>query len=77
MPVFLFTYHAYASWLPDHKRGYVRRKQGVQPPNQKEADRYRRQMKETPVVFSTEIQHEILTACKSHVGWACMPTASP
>jgi len=65
MPVLLFTYHAYASWLPDHKRGYVRRQQGIQSPNQKEADRYRRQMKESPVAFGTEVQREILTACRA------------
>src|SRR4051794_35604479 len=29
MPCYLFTYHAYGSWMPDHKRGYVHRGQGV------------------------------------------------
>ena len=31
MPVYLFTFHAYGSWLPDNPRGYVRRKEGIQP----------------------------------------------
>ena len=33
MPCYLFTYHAYGSWLPDHAEGYVHWKEGQQPPD--------------------------------------------
>ncbi|QDT75400.1 hypothetical protein I41_46100 [Lacipirellula limnantheis] len=29
MPCCLFTYHAYGSWTPDRKQGYVKRHQGI------------------------------------------------
>ncbi|MEM1305417.1 MAG: hypothetical protein AAGG46_11005, partial [Planctomycetota bacterium] len=29
MPVYLFTYHTYGSWLPDRPQGYVQRDQGI------------------------------------------------
>lgn len=31
MPVYLFTFHTYRSWLPDRKRGYTKRGFGYQP----------------------------------------------
>lgn len=33
MPVFLFTIHAYRSWCPDDERGFVRRGEGILPPD--------------------------------------------
>jgi len=29
MPCYLFTYHAYASWMPDREEGHVRRGEGI------------------------------------------------
>jgi len=33
MPVFLFSYHAYRSWMPDHERGYTQRRGDILPTN--------------------------------------------
>ncbi|MEM9915352.1 MAG: hypothetical protein AAF911_10345 [Planctomycetota bacterium] len=40
MPVYLFTYHTYRSWMPDHPRGYTKRKRGVLPSDPVMARRY-------------------------------------
>lgn len=58
MPVYLFTYHAYGTWLPDRQRGYVKRKQGVLPADHDEAIRYRTAMKAPKVVL--HVQHQQL-----------------
>lgn len=31
VPVYLFTYHTYGSWLADRRRGFVDRRHGLQP----------------------------------------------
>ena len=41
MPVYLFTYHAYQSWMPDRARGFVQKGRGIQPPNEALAAAYR------------------------------------
>ncbi len=68
MPCYLFTYHAYLSWLPDRKRGYTHRGQGILPPDPDMADRYRRNAKESPVSFEPDSQkimiEEVLIAAK-------------
>ncbi len=68
MPVYLFTYHAYGSWLPDRARGYTRKSHGVLPPDPDMADRYRRNMAQRPATFSPAIQRrmieELVTACQ-------------
>jgi hypothetical protein len=33
MPCYLFTWHAYATWLPDRKQGYVEKGRGILPPD--------------------------------------------
>ena len=60
MPCYLFTYHAYGSWLPDRKRGYVERKQGILPQDQKLADQYRERMTEAGKVFDSRLQQAII-----------------
>ena len=42
MPVYLFTYHAYQSWMPDRGRGFVQKGRGIQPTNALLAHAYRR-----------------------------------
>jgi hypothetical protein len=68
MPCYLFSYHAYASWLPDRTRGYVRRGKGILPPDQEMAERYRRNMTQAVVRFEDSIQRhiveELLVACE-------------
>jgi hypothetical protein len=33
MPVYLFTYHAYRSWMPDRPEGFVQEGRGIEAPN--------------------------------------------
>ncbi len=60
MPCYLFTYHAYGSWLPDRKQGYVERKQGILPQDQNLADQYRERMTEAGKVFDSQLQQAIV-----------------
>ena len=59
MPVYLFTFHAYQSWMPDHERGYTRRDAGVVPTDEEMAENYRRKARFEPVVF-TSIHQKII-----------------
>ena len=67
MPCYLFTYHAYQSWMPDHPRGFVRRGKGVFPTDTKLAEKYRDAAKETAVLFESDVQllmiKELVVAC--------------
>jgi len=69
MPVYHFTYHAFGTWLPDHGRGYTRRGAQVLPPDHEMADRYRANMSQPPVRFTSEVQRvmiaELQTACEA------------
>jgi len=56
MPCYLFTYHAYASWMPDRDEGFVRRGEGVLPADEERARLYRRAAREQPVVFTSRVQ---------------------
>jgi hypothetical protein len=56
----MFTYHGYGTWLPDHRRGYVRRNQGIQPRDTHMADLYRRNMTESAAMFGEEIQRHLI-----------------
>jgi len=75
MPCYLFTYHAYRSWMPDRPRGFVRRGKGILPPDKKLAYQYEKNATETPVQFQQEQQHALirraLTACSDHLSARC------
>ena len=60
----LFTFHAYASWLPDREQGYFLNKSGLQPPNSHEADWYRRLQSDDPVRLEDTIQQHLVDACR-------------
>ncbi len=61
MPCYLFTYHAYGSWMPDRKKGYVRRKQGVLAADVHMAQCYRRNLADGSIVeFSEQVQKLVL-----------------
>lgn len=60
MTVFLFTWHAYQSWLPDRPQGYVRRGEGVLPPDPHEAAWYRRLATEEPAQLIEQIQRTMI-----------------
>jgi len=71
MPCFLFTYHAYGSWLPDRDDGYVHWREGLQKRDDSLATAYKRKMKvagTSAVVFDDAIQRwlidELRTASK-------------
>lgn len=65
MPVYLFTYHAYGTWLPDKPKGYVRRKEGVLPANSEKSNTYRGQMKYPIVTFDESMQKLLIEATQS------------
>jgi REP element-mobilizing transposase RayT len=53
MPVYLFTFHAYRSWMPDRPQGYVRPGGGILPRNPKIARCYAQRAKHDEVQFDT------------------------
>ena len=62
MPCYLFTYHAYGSWMPDRSRGYVRRKEGVLVADRRMAACYRKNLKGEIVEFDTHVQQRLVEA---------------
>jgi REP element-mobilizing transposase RayT len=60
MPVYLFTFHAYGTWMPDRMRGYVRRGKGILPRDDDMAGIYRAQAKELPASFDETIQRALI-----------------
>ncbi len=56
MPCYLFTYHAYRSWLPNRRQGYVRRKEGILPTDFRMANQYASNAVEELVEFHAEHQ---------------------
>jgi REP element-mobilizing transposase RayT len=68
MPVYLFTFHAYRSWMPDHKRGYTQRGKGYLPPDEEMAQNYERRAKHDATIFDEELSRallqELIDSCK-------------
>jgi hypothetical protein len=60
MPVYLFTFHAYGTWMPDRPRGYVRRGEGVLPTDVEMAEMYRRLAQEPHAIFSEAVQRAFI-----------------
>ena len=60
MPVYLFTYHAYRSWMPDHPGGFVQQGRGVQSPSAALANVYRQAATFPPVDFDDELQRLLI-----------------
>ncbi len=60
MPCYLFTLHAYGSWLPDRPQGYVHHDTGFQPANPAIAAAYRRRMRENTTRLESKHQQQIL-----------------
>lgn len=52
MAVYLFTYHAYRSWMPDRSPGYVVKGRGILPTDREQARIYESRAVHAPVVFS-------------------------
>ena len=68
MPVYLFSYHAYRSWMPDHPRGFTRRGEGYQGPDEEVAEQYRAEATGDGIVFDGALQRALIeeaqAACK-------------
>lgn len=62
MAVYLYTLHAYRSWMPDHQRGYVRRGNGILKPDEQRARRYHRLARHERMVFGDERCEQIIAA---------------
>src|SRR5256885_9067776 len=56
VPCYLFTFHAYGSWMPDRRRGYTKRNKGYLPPDPEMAAHYARNMKQRKASFDREFQ---------------------
>ena len=74
MAVYLFTFHAYRSWLPNHRRGYVRRHQGILPTDATMSDIYVRRARFDAVRFTPAMAQVIIEraqqACTQY-DWRC------
>lgn len=62
MACYLFTFHAYRSWMPDRKEGFVRRGEGILPADDERADQYNRKATEGAVLFVAEHQQCLIDA---------------
>ncbi|MEM6329574.1 MAG: hypothetical protein AAF790_04930 [Planctomycetota bacterium] len=60
MPVALFTFHAYGSWMPDRRQGYVERGGGIQATSQRLAEKRRSLMTQPPMVFGAGVQRRLV-----------------
>lgn len=60
MAVYHFTIHAYRSWRPDHPRGYTRKGEGYQPPDEEMAAQYDEAASQDAVIFNDPLQKEIV-----------------
>jgi hypothetical protein len=62
MPCYLFTFHAYRSWMPNRARGYVRREHGVLPPDLQMAKAYTHRALHDEVSFDETVQQLLIEA---------------
>jgi REP element-mobilizing transposase RayT len=62
MPVYLFTYHGYATWMPDRPQGYVHHTRGLQQRDEHIAAAYRRNQRESTAIFDEHVQRIIIDA---------------
>jgi hypothetical protein len=60
MPVYLFTYHSYRSWMPDRERGFVQKGRGVQSANEGLASAYRDAAAHEAFEFDAETQYRLI-----------------
>lgn len=65
MAVFMFTFHAYRSWMPDHRRGFVIRGKGIQKPSPQLARRYRALAKHERMVFTDALADQMIAAVQN------------
>ena|SRR5688572_14251468 len=77
MPVYLFTFHGYRTWMPDHRRGCTQRKKGYLPTDPKMARDYKRRAKRSETTFDEALSRALLAelidlcpkiSCRLHAG---------
>lgn len=79
MPVYLFTLHAYGSWLPDHQRGYTKRNASIFPTDTNMASYYRDNMSQDAATFDRRAQQIIIDAVLEKTAikrWTCYAVAT-
>jgi hypothetical protein len=64
----MFTYHAFGSWMPDHKRGYVHRGDGIRSADKHMAELYRQNQKQYVVSFDRTVQREFIAGAMEACG---------
>ncbi|QNN21376.1 hypothetical protein HED60_03515 [Planctomycetales bacterium ZRK34] len=72
MAVALLTYHAQQSWMPDRPQGFVRRGEGILPPDDELARQYRQNTDTDAVTFDANIQRLLINAvmeCCTYQGY--------
>lgn len=82
MPCYLFTFHTYRSWMPDHPRGFVQKGKGIQPTNPELSASYRNAASNEPFEFDKPTQRFVIDVVRDmgiRHGWrihfvACEPT---
>lgn len=63
MPCYFFTFHAYGTWLPDRKRGFIRHDgEGVHKQDIALGQTYKQQMKQDIVYFDHKAQQCMIQA---------------
>ena len=60
MPVYLFTFHAHGSWMPDRQQGFVQKGRGIQKPSAGLARSYRKAAKHPPFQFDRAVQEFLI-----------------
>lgn len=60
MPVYLLTFHAHGTWMPDKPKGYVRRGKGIQPTDPAMAMHYRARQQHPIISFDRSIQQALI-----------------
>jgi len=74
LAVYLFTFHAYGTWLPDRQRGYTRRDDGVHPKDDWIANCYREAMSDEPASMTKMVQQVVVDAVREKCeikDWTC------
>ncbi|MDQ3439443.1 MAG: hypothetical protein M3478_03740 [Planctomycetota bacterium] len=72
MPVYLFTYDAYRSWMPNHRRGFTLEGEGYQAPNSALANAYSDVAAYPPFEFDHDTQRFLIEVAQdvcTHRKW--------
>ena len=65
MAVYMFTFHAYRSWMPDRQQGYVKRNEGILPPDHDMAEHYHRDARHRAVMFTPNVQAVLVASTQA------------